>query len=242
MKTDILTVVWKEWRAIFRVQGGRSRILMVMFTPILLAVVMPITFDDPNVWIDGFFSILVSIIVPMLIVAVTIPDSFAGERERNTLETLLASRLPDRSILFGKWIVSVIFALAITYGALILGLVTVNIKFWGDGLLFYSLIVGIANIVLSILMATVVAGAGILISLRAKTVQGAAQTLMMIFLLPLVLFQVVAMLFLRQIIEYIESVDGTIILLIVVGVLLVLDVIVNFLAVNRFQRSKLILV
>jgi ABC-type Na+ efflux pump permease subunit len=31
-----------------------------------------------------------------------ITDSIAGERERQTLETLLASRLPDRAILLGK--------------------------------------------------------------------------------------------------------------------------------------------
>jgi ABC-2 type transport system permease protein len=242
MKSDLLSVVWKERKSLFKVQGGRSRIIMIMLTPIILAVVMPLTFDSSAEWTDKVFSMLISIIVPMLIVGVTIPDSFAGERERNTLETLLASRLPDRAILFGKWIVSVGFAWGITLLALVLGLITVNIKFWGGGFLFYSPIVATADLVLSLLFASLVAGAGVLISLRSSTSQQATQTLMMFFLLPLVLFQVAAVLFLREMIEYIESLDGEVLLLIIVAVLLVLDIAVNYAAVNRFQRSKLILV
>ena len=242
MKNDIFTVIWKEKKALFKVQGGRSRILMVMLTPILLAVIMPLTFDDPGDWTDTVFSMLIAVIVPMMLVAVTIPGSFAGERERNTLETLLASRLPDRAILIGKWSVSVLFAWLVTLASLLLGLVTVNIKFWGGGLLFYSPTVAIGDLLISLLLATTVAGAGVLISLRANTVQQASQTLMMIFLLPLILFQVVAVFALRPMIEYLENMNGEQLLIIVLLVLVVIDVIVNALAVNRFLRAKLILI
>ena len=242
MKNDILTVVWKERKALFKVQGGRSRILLVMLTPILLAVIMPLTFDGPEEWTDTVFSMLIAVIVPMMLVGVTIPGSFAGERERNTLETLLASRLPDRAILIGKWSVSVVFAWLVTLAALLLGLVTVNIKFWGGGLVFYSPTVAIGDLLISLLIATTVAGAGVLISLRANTVQQASQTLMMIFLLPLVLFQVVAVFALRPMIEYLENMNGEQLLIIVLLVLVVIDVIINALAANRFQRAKLILI
>ncbi|GAF72688.1 unnamed protein product [marine sediment metagenome] len=242
MKNDILTVLWKERKALFKVQGGRSRILLVMLTPILLAVIMPLTFDGPEEWTDTVFSMLIAVIVPMMLVGVTIPGSFAGERERNTLETLLASRLPDRAILIGKWSVSVVFAWLVTLAALLLGLVTVNIKFWGGGLVFYSPTVAIGDLLISLLIATTVAGAGVLISLRANTVQQASQTLMMIFLLPLILFQVVAVFALRPMIEYLENMNGEQLLIIVLLVLVVIDVIVNALAANRFQRAKLILI
>jgi ABC-2 type transport system permease protein len=242
MKNDILTVIWKEKKALFKVQGGRSRILMVMLTPILLAVIMPLTFDGPEEWTDTVFSMLIAVIVPMMLVGVTIPGSFAGERERKTLETLLASRLPDRAILIGKWSVSVVFAWLVTAASLLLGLVTVNIKFWGGGLLFYSPTVAIGDLLISLLMATTVAGAGVLISLRANTVQQASQTLMMIFLIPLILFQVVAVFALRPMIEYLENMNGEQLLIIVLLVLVVIDVIVNALAANRFQRAKLILI
>jgi ABC-2 type transport system permease protein len=242
MKEDILTVVWKESKALLKVQGSRSRILLVMLTPILLSVVMPLTFDEPTEWTNTVFSMMVAVIVPMMLVGVTIPDSFAGERERNTLETLLASRLPDRAILFGKWSISVLFAWLVTLASLLLGLITVNIKFWGGGILFYSPTVAIGDLLISLLMATTVAGAGVLISLRASNVQSATQTLMMIFLLPLVLFQVVAVFALRPMIEYLENMNGEQLLIIVLLVLLLIDVIVNVLALSRFQRAKLILI
>lgn len=240
MTEDIMTVVWKEWKSMFRAKGGRSRFLLILLTPVIMAVIYPLILDTSQEWTDGFFSIIVSVIVPMLLVAVTIPDSFAGERERNTLETLLASRLPDRAILFGKWILSVAFGWGITLLFLIIGLVMVNIKFWDGQILFYSPTLLAANLSLSILMATLVAGAGVLVSQRSETVQQAAQLLMMIFLVPLIILQAASMLFLRDIIAYFENVDGVQLLLISVAVLLVIDVVVNFAAVMRFQRSRLI--
>jgi len=240
MTEDIMTVVWKEWKSMFRAKGGRSRFLLILLTPVIMAVIYPLILDTSQEWTDGFFSIIVSVIVPMLLVAVTIPDSFAGERERNTLETLLASRLPDRAILFGKWILSVAFGWGITLLFLIIGLVMVNIKFWDGQILFYSPTLLAANLSLSILMATLVAGAGVLVSQRSETVQQAAQLLMMIFLVPLIILQAASMLFLRDIIAYFENVDGVQLLLISVAVLLVIDVAVNFAAVMRFQRSRLI--
>ena len=243
MKNVILTVMWKEWKSMFRIKGGRSRFLMMLLTPIILAVVMPLAmFDTSTEWTDGFFSIVLAVIIPMMMVAITIPDSFAGERERHTLETLLASRLPDRAILFGKWLLSVSFAWGVTIVFLIIGLITVNIRFWDGQLLFYSPTLLVANLSLSLLLGSIVAGTGVLISLRASTAQQAAQTLMMIFLLPLVLFQVAAMVFLQPIIEFFETVDSVQLLLITVAVLLVIDIVVNAAALARFRRSKLILV
>ena len=78
MTEDILTVLWKEWKSMFRTKGGRSRFVMILLSPVIMAVVFPLMLDTSQEWTDGFFSIIVSVIVPMLLVAVTIPDSFAG--------------------------------------------------------------------------------------------------------------------------------------------------------------------
>ena len=242
MMNDILTVIWKEWKSMFRVKGGRSRFLMILLTPVIMSVVMPLVFDSPEEWTNGFFAVILSVIMPLLIVGITIPDSFAGERERNTLETLLASRLPDRAILYGKWLLSVIFAWGVTIVFLLVGLVTVNIKFWDGEILFYSPLLITANLTISLLMATTVAGTGVLISLRSATVQQATQVLMMIFLVPLIVVQAASMLFLRQMIEYFESLDAVQLLVITVAVLLVIDIAVNLAALMRFRRSKLILI
>ena len=242
MMNDILTVIWKEWKSMFRVKGGRSRFLMILLTPVIMSVVMPLVFDSPEEWTNGFFAVILSVIMPLLIVGITIPDSFAGERERNTLETLLASRLPDRAILYGKWLLSVIFAWGVTIVFLLVGLVTVNIKFWDGEILFYSPLLITANLTISLLMATTVAGTGVLISLRSATVQQATQVLMMIFLVPLIVVQAASMLFLRQMIEYFETLDAVQLLVITVAVLLVIDIAVNLAALMRFRRSKLILI
>lgn len=242
MINDILTVIWKEWKSMFRVKGGRSRFLMILLTPVIMSVVMPLVFDSPEEWTNGFFAVILSVIMPLLIVGITIPDSFAGERERNTLETLLASRLPDRAILYGKWLLSVIFAWGVTIVFLLVGLVTVNIKFWDGEILFYSPLLIAANLTISLLMATTVAGTGVLISLRSATVQQATQVLMMIFLVPLIVVQAASMLFLRQMIEYFQTLDAVQLLVITAAVLLVIDIAVNLAALMRFRRSKLILI
>ena len=53
-------------------------------------------------WVTSPITMVYWAWMPLMLVTGVIADSFAGERERHTLETLLASRLPDRAILLGK--------------------------------------------------------------------------------------------------------------------------------------------
>jgi ABC-2 type transport system permease protein len=111
-----------------------------------------------------------------------VSDSFAGERERHTLETLLASRLSDEAILFGKLTAAVLFASGMFVLMTILGLVGVNVAH-GDGrLLLFPMNRVIAVLVLDFLVAAFVSAAGVLVSLRAATVRQAMQTLNMGFM------------------------------------------------------------
>jgi ABC-2 type transport system permease protein len=210
-----------------------------MLSPLILAIWMPL--DTGRDWVEGFPSILLSAIIPIILVAITVPDSFAGERERHTLGTLLASRLPDRAILFGKLIVSVGFAWGLTLIVLLLGLVTVNIAHGDDGILFYSRTVLLADLALSFLMTTLCSGTGILISLRSATVQEATQTLTAIFLVPPMLLQFVFFAFHDQIREFLEGLSGEQVLLVFVIVLALIDLGVFVMAMARFQRSRLYL-
>ncbi len=137
-----------------------------------------------------------------MLVGMTIPESFAGERERHTLATLLASRLPDRAILFGKMAVSIAFGWGMTLFVLLVSLVTVNIAnaVQGDGgFLFYSWRILLADLGLSLLLAVTVSGAGVLISLRSSTVQEAQQILMSAFMIPPMVLGFIAMAFHDQI-------------------------------------------
>lgn len=55
------------------------------------------------------------LLIPLLISGIVTADSFAGERERNTLETLLAAPLREHELLLGKVLTPFLPALAITW-------------------------------------------------------------------------------------------------------------------------------
>ena len=240
MIADILTVMWKERKGMFRYRGSRTRFLMVLLSPVIMAIVFPLQ-AGPD-WVERLDSVFIAVFIPIILVSITIPDSFAGERERHTLGTLLASRLPDRAILFGKVAVSVAFAWGVTLAAVLLGLVTVNVAHWEGKLLLLTPTIALADLGLSFLLATLAAGAGVLISLRSETVQEAMQTLTAVLLLPPMLLGMVATLILRdQVRELFRAFDGTQVLLIVLAVLAMIDLGVFAAAMARFQRARLIL-
>lgn len=243
MLDDILTVMWKERKSIFRHKGSRSRFLLVLLSPVLFAVVFPWQWGAD--WVQEMPSVVLSIIMSVILVGITIPESFAGERERHTLGTLLASRLPDRAILIGKLLVSIALAWGMTLVVLLLSLVTVNIAHGEGRLLLYSPTVAIADLVLSFLLATLFSGAGILVSMRTETVQQASQIVMSILLVPAMILQVIGLVAMtqdRDLIRKIASLDGEQLLLIVLAVLIPLTVGVLTAAVLSFRRSRLALI
>jgi ABC-2 type transport system permease protein len=66
------------------------------------AVWFPIQMGGREFVSDPVVMMILALTMPMVVTGILVPDAIAGERERNTLDTLLASRLPDRSILYGK--------------------------------------------------------------------------------------------------------------------------------------------
>src|SRR3990172_3361067 len=98
MLTDIRTVMWKEGKHMWDQVGGASvtgRLTLLAFVGV---------FGVFSPWVSGptwISSPLLLFVYPFAAAAVVIQpviDSFAGERERHTLETLLASRLSDSAI------------------------------------------------------------------------------------------------------------------------------------------------
>jgi len=89
MFDDVLSVVWKERKSQFRVRGSRMRFLMMLFSPLLLGTIFPITWGPD--WLTQLPPLVVATITSVILVAVMVPESIAGERERHTLETLLSS-------------------------------------------------------------------------------------------------------------------------------------------------------
>jgi ABC-2 type transport system permease protein len=244
MLQDTWTVVWKERKGLLRIQGSRWRAILTMILPVaMVAILAPIQLGQE--WVDAAWSLMASVIIPLILIGFTIPESFAGERERHTLETLLASRLPDRAILLGKLSLAIGLGWGMTLASLLVGLIPVNAFHWAGKLQFYRLDVLLANVLLSLLLSCLMASLGILISLRAETTQGAQQALVSILLVPLMVVQVVPMLMLsvipngRSTLEQWLSVDLLQIILVAGAVLLVANVGLFVTVMARFQRARL---
>ena len=239
MITDMITMLWKEIKVQFRGKAARTSYTRQLLAPIILAGVFPITWGAD--WVVEFPPLLIAALTPALIAGVMIPDSFAGERERHTLDTLLASRLPDRAILFGKMLLPVLAGWGAALAFNTLSLIVVNL-FHADGsFLFYSPTIGSGILVLSFLSATLMAGGGVITSLSAATPQEAAQRLMTFILVPAMALQILPMLFMDQILELIQVLDGTQILTIFGLLFFALDLVLIVIATRKFQRSEIYL-
>src|ERR1051326_3906642 len=174
MFSDVATVIWKEWKELIG-RSGRSRsdtLKTIGVTAVILAIIM---------WRSSFLANnLGALIVPSFVVIQLLTglmaDSFAGERERHTLETLLASRLSDLAILIGKIAAGVLLAWGLLVSTVSLGVLAAYVR--GD-LTRSPVPVGDLVAILGIyfLICLAMSCAAVLVSLRAATVRQAIQTL-----------------------------------------------------------------
>lgn len=237
---DIRTVMWKECKEIFGLSGpsGRIRLLFIVG---MFGVFLPLRIGADSV--TSPMAVPLWGFVPILVLGGVIADSFAGERERHTLETLLASRLSDASVLYGKMAAAVGYGWGLTLAGLILTLITVNIANDGGGFLLYTATTATANLLVSLLGALLASAGGTLVSLRAQTVRQAQQTLALAILAMGVapLFIVLALPNdLRRSISVWAVQAGALELLIIgIAILAVVDAVLIVAAKARFQRSKL---
>ena len=244
MIVDIWTLMWKEGRELLRQGGGTRRGWISLLIIVgVFGVFMPLQFG--RAWVETPVLLIYWAWVPLFLVSGGVADSFAGERERHTLETLLASRLSDRAILFGKFGAAVSYGWGLTMASLAVGLVTVNVVHGRGELLLFPPPLFLSIVVLSLLASTLTAGIGVLVSLRASTVQQATQRMsigmMLIIFAPLLVMQVLPLEWRMRVGQALENADFTGIVLIASVVLVVLNVIFMSAAMARFRRARLIL-
>lgn len=187
MIQDVRTVLWKEARSLFRQPGSKVRTVLTVVVPVgFFGVVAPL--QEGAGYAAGAMPWFVAVILPLLSVSLVAPDSFAGERERGTLRTLLSSRLPDGAILYGKLLFSIFVAMVMFLATLSVALITVNLATSGQGPILIGLGRLAAMLGTALLLACLASALAVLVSLRAATVQQAQQTLVaVLFLVPTVL-------------------------------------------------------
>jgi ABC-2 type transport system permease protein len=236
---DAIAIAWKEWREVFGQRGMRGKQGIALFV-VAFGIVLPL--ENGPAWITSPAVALAWSWVPMFLVTTVIADAFAGERERHTLETLLASRLPDRAILFGKIGAAIGYAGLMTVVSLLLGLVAVNLVNRHGGLLLYPLPILMAMCVMGLLGAVFVASVGVLISLRAATVRQAQQTLggviMALLLLSMAAVRLAPPAWKHSLSAH--AMNPALLGMTVIATLAALDAGVVSLAMARFRRVRLI--
>jgi ABC-type Na+ efflux pump permease subunit len=132
------------------------------------------------------------LILPLMVASVIAADSFAGEKERKTLEALLYTPTTDRELFLAKLLSAWLPALGVAWGGFVFYALVANVSAWPTmGKVFFP---NTMWILLALWVSPAVAGLGlgatVLISARAKGFQDAYQ-LGVIVVLP-ILFLAIA--------------------------------------------------
>jgi ABC-2 type transport system permease protein len=173
------------------------------------------------------------LIMPIMVSSVIAADSFAGEKERKTLEALLYTPTTDRDLLLAKLLGAWLPGIAVAWGSALIFWVVGNIAAWS---LFHELILpNVMWLLLALWVAPAAAGMGlgasVIVSARVNTFQDAYQ-LSGLVVLPVVLLmlgQVTGLLFLS---EWVVLAVGAIFWLI--------DAVLVIIGARTFRRSELL--
>jgi ABC-2 type transport system permease protein len=234
--SDLCTMMWKESKDLL-FQGGWKALIRPVLLIGILGVYLPL--QGGLQWLElSPIELFVVLWIPFFVIITFIGDAIAGERERHTLETLLASRIGDRAILLGKVVATVGYAWGMALVSLLLGLVLANLSSGrGSWTFYHPLNVFLEVLALSLLSCILGASAGVLISLRSATVRQ-AQQILSIGTLVLIFAGIFALRALPA--NFLSSLSYAQFLLLVIAVIAVLDTILLAWSLLSFQRSRLI--
>jgi ABC-2 type transport system permease protein len=227
---DMRTVAWKELREILagRSETKRGFSYRTLVLPILIGIFFGIQTMNGN---SGFAVFPVGLLA-MSTTTGLITDAIAGERERHTLETLLASPVSDLAILVGKlaavvgyaWVLALVQLAAIQVTSIVVGHTL-------------SPILAVTVAILSLLEAILAAGFGVQFTMHAPSVRAASRRLgqlAFLLILPVSFLNVFA----------VSDPGGTVytvLLVTAVIALVVADVVLLAIAKARFRRGQLLL-
>ncbi|HPS41885.1 MAG TPA: ABC transporter permease subunit, partial [Anaerolineaceae bacterium] len=181
----------------------------------------------------GYFFAPFFLIMPLMYSTVIAAESFAGERERKTVEALLYTPVKDAELFIGKVLASFIPAVLITLGSFLVYIIVLNTfgyrimgRVWFPLPNWYALILWVSPAISLLGTAFTV-----LISTKVQTFMGAYQSSasLVVLVLGLLAGQATGVLYLSPLVS----------LLLGAGIWLV-DVILVYFAVKSFNRAKLI--
>lgn len=171
---DSLVVARKE---LIELLGNRHSYRGVLIQSAVLVTIAGVLFPalDPSVWRHGASTAGLYLAFPGMLAAGVAADAFAGERERRTLETLLATPLSDRAIFNGKALAAVVIATGVAALAIVASITTHGAR-WEPGGVFVPPAAHIAAVLGAAVGAASVATAlAIFVSMRVAVARAAQQ-------------------------------------------------------------------
>lgn len=184
---DAWTVARKELTEIFGDPLAR-RGAVVQSLVIIIGLGILTTRAMVPLWLAGSpQAILLFLVLPSVTAGSIAADAFAGERERRTLETLLATPLADGTIVAGKAAAALIAALTTAVITLLLAIVTVNVKAPAGGVFVPVPAIWIGVVLGALAGSCLVTAAAIAMSLRTPVARSVQQMVSLLFVLPIVL-------------------------------------------------------
>ena len=202
--TNVKRIFLKDWKEI---RGNRELFLPIIILPVMFSVLMPLisgigAIADPAEF--GVSTILEAInmmvnfmlkpmflMIPTMVSMIIAADSFAGEKERKTAETLLVLPITHKELYLGKLLTALIPALFFEILSFVIMGVELNLialphLLPGDPLLvFGDLSFWLVAFLLGTLFSIVSVQLGIMISSRSKNYKS-AQSISGIVIIPVV--------------------------------------------------------
>ena len=240
--SDWWTVVRKETIEMIALWRGRGKISFLMLIGVF-GVYFPWSIGPK--WVTSPTTMISFAWFPIMMVTSMTADTFAGERERHTLETLLATRLSDRVILAGKLSAAVLYGLFFLWFFILSGLITVNIRHGQDDWILFPGNWFIGFVLFGLLGAIFAGSLGVIVSLKSSTVRQAQQTLNLAIIV-LVLSVAGAVSFMPAawrtwLLETFHRGDTLQLLLMSAAMLAVIDAVILYVARCMFRRTRLLL-
>ncbi|NLE04413.1 MAG: ABC transporter permease subunit [Crenarchaeota archaeon] len=181
-----------------------------------------------------YFFAPMFLIIPVMASSVMGSDSFAGERERKTIEALLATPISDSELLLGKILVSFIPAMLITFASFAVYTIIVDATTFSlfNGMLLLpniTWLITIFGVAPAIALCSI--GLTVIISSKVKGFKE-AQQISVILILPiigLVFAQISGIMIL-----------GPLILSLLIAVFAIVDTTIFYIGLKMFQREEIL--
>ena len=247
MIDDIRLILWKELKDFTGDLRHRKRSTIIVILTFISILALIVSGAVGDAWFDAM-AYMIWTVFPMVFISTMVTDSFAGERERHTLESLLATRLSDRAIFYGKVFAPVILIWSAIQIWMLTGAVVVNVIEWNGTIQFFTLPTLVIGLLICFVSGTFMSTIGSLISLYAETVK-IAQTrfgmafliLMVLMFVPLLLLPLLSESTRNAIIDWFINTDPNTIMLIALIIMTALTFGLMQLGLRWFQRERMIL-